>query len=187
MKIYTRGGDDGETGLYGPGRVKKYDPRLEAYGAVDELNCALGVAAAGGLAGWAAEFLEAVQHELFILGGELATRRPSETALPRVSPAMTQRLENWIDAWEAELPPLTQFILPGGSPAGAHLHLARAVCRRAERRTAALADEVAENDEPISPAVIVYLNRLSDALFVAARRLNAQAEAPERTWRKPAE
>jgi cob(I)alamin adenosyltransferase len=179
VKIYTKSGDRGETGLFGGGRVPKSDPRVEAYGEVDEANAAVGAARAV----LSDEALDAelarVQAELFVVGAELASPRGREArgAVPAVDPAWATRLEGAIDRWEAELAPLRSFILPGGTPGAAALHLARGVCRRAERRVVALAAGA-----EVDPAVLVYLNRLSDLLFVAARLANHRAGRPETTW-----
>lgn len=176
-KIYTRTGDDGTSGLVDGSRCNKAEPRFHAIGSVDELNSALGLAAAA-LAGGAHEAAIArIQNDLFDLGADLATPKddsggedfaPSEMVL-RIVPAQVERLEAEIDALNAALAPLTSFILPGGSEAAARLHLARAIARRAERDTAALA-----RAEPVNPAAFAYLNRLSDYLFVLARAVNAE-------------
>lgn len=179
-RIYTRTGDRGETGLFGGGRVPKSHPRVAAYGTVDELNATLG---------WVATLvddpaittrLEAIQGDLFTLGARLATPAgaASESHLPELPTGRPTELERWIDAAEEDLQPLTSFIVPGGSPAGASLHLARTVCRRAERAVVALAEEV-----EVQPLVTVYLNRLSDLLFVWARWVNQQAGQEETPWR----
>ena len=188
MKIYTRTGDEGDTGLFGGPRVPKDALRVEAYGAVDELNAALGVAAAGvdreaspDLAG----MLHEIQSTLFDLGGELATpdareRAASGKLTPLLAEGSSERLEGWIDALEQELEPLTQFILPGGAPAAAQLQLARTVCRRAERRAVTLAAS-----EEVAGELLVYLNRLSDFLFVAARAVNRREGVEEPRWASP--
>jgi cob(I)alamin adenosyltransferase len=183
MKIYTKTGDSGETGLFGGGRVRKDDRRVEAYGEVDEANAAVGSARAGlGTLARLAEVdaeLARVQDELFVLGAELAAPHGAKarSAVPPISPAWAERLERAMDRWEAELPPLHEFVLPGGSPSAAALHLARGVCRRAERKVVALAAH-----EPVDPKVLVYLNRLSDLLFVAARLANHRAGRAETLW-----
>lgn len=177
MKIYTRTGDAGETALFGSGRVSKASPRVAAYGDVDELNAFIGVAAAQVEDDAVRDALERVQRDLFALGALLATpdpaRRREKWELPA---ARISALEEEIDGWEEELPPLTAFILPGGSRAGASLHAARTVCRRAERAIIALAS----TDLP--ETVIPYVNRLSDWLFVCARLVNRRAGVEERTW-----
>ena len=182
MKIYTRTGDDGTTGLLGGGRVRKSDPRIDCYGTVDELNAAVGLAAVAAGAGLAAQ-LRAVQNDLFVLGSHLASppegaQRPAP--LPPLDESIAARLESEIDAAEAALPPLRQFILPGGSELSARLHLARTVCRRAERLVVALAHQA-----PVPPAAVRYLNRLSDWLFVMARRANRAAGVEDIPWVHP--
>lgn len=179
MKIYTRTGDAGETSLFDNSRVSKADARVDAYGEVDELNAWIGAARAAGVDADVAATLEAIQRDLFAVGARLAD--PSALIADRVTkavvtPADVQRLEELIDRLETELPPLRRFILPGGTPAGALLHLARTVCRRAERRVVGLGDGAAD------AGVIVYLNRLSDLLFVMARAVNHRAGAPETEW-----
>jgi cob(I)alamin adenosyltransferase len=173
-RIYTRTGDDGSTALGDGTRVRKTAARIEAYGTVDELNAVLGVCcdlAAAALR----ERLRRVQNDLFDLGADLCVPGGAPPAPPaRVGPARTARLEAWIDADNAALPPLTSFVLPGGNPLAAQLHLARTVCRRAERRTEALAER-----EPLDRHGLVYLNRLSDLLFVWAR---AAAAGQEVLW-----
>jgi cob(I)alamin adenosyltransferase len=168
-KIYTRTGDDGTTGLVDGSRVPKHDARMEAIGAVDEANSALGVALVM-LDGEAAADVGRLQNDLFDLGADLATPgddfAPSETVL-RIVPAQAEWLERRIDALNANLPPLRSFGLPGGSEAAARVHLARAAARRAERAMTALAAEA-----PVNPAALAFVNRLSDYLFVLARALN---------------
>lgn len=179
MKIYTKAGDGGETGLFGGPRVAKDDARVEAYGAVDELGAALGVARARGADAELTALLATIQDQLFTIGAELATPPgvKARSHLPPIDPGWTAALEAAIDRFEGELEPLRQFILAGGAPAAANLHLARAVCRRAERRVVAL-----HRHDPVSPAVLAYLNRLSDFLFVAARVANRRAGAAEVPW-----
>ena len=178
MKIYTRTGDDGSTGLLGPGRVAKNAPRVEAYGSVDELNANLGAVRALDAQHWLDAELGGIQARLFNLGGELASLSPEliET-LPRITDDDVAALEQTIDRLESDLPPLTSFILPGGSPLAAELHRARTVCRRAERRVMAL-----HQQEPIEPRLLIYLNRLADLLFVMARWCNRRAGVAETTW-----
>ena len=182
MRIYTKGGDKGQTGLFGGARVPKCDPRVSAYGDVDELNAVLGVARTLPLPAEVAARLDAVQHQLFTLGSELATPEPEKARIeiPRTQPAWAQELEKDIDAIDAEVPELRQFVLPGGTPAAAQLHLARTVCRRAERAVVALAlhERVPEN-------VVIYLNRLSDYLFMAARLANHRAGVQDVAWVAP--
>ena len=184
MKIYTRAGDQGETGLWGGGRVGKDHPRVQAYGTVDEASCAIGLAAAtlpGGR-----DFapmrraLERVQRELFDVGALLAARPERAPKLGRHAgppPKATARLEAEIDGWTADLEPLKHFILPGGAVAGASLHLARTICRRAEREVVALSRR-----EKIPASIVVYLNRLSDHLYTAARWVNQKLGVPETPW-----
>ena len=177
-KIYTRTGDAGETGTLSGGRVSKAHARFHAVGTLDELNAMLGVVLAAGVEASAVEALQRVQRELFTLGADLATPAETEAAwVRRITDAQVTRLEVDIDAWDAELPPLKQFILPGGGLAGAYLHQARTVCRRAERWAVALNAE-----ERLNPAALRYLNRLSDWLFVLARRVNLHAGSPELPW-----
>ncbi len=179
MKIYTKTGDGGETGLFGGGRVRKSDLRVSAYGEVDELNAAVGVVRSGVEDPEIEAHLARIQDELFCVGAELATPHgvKARSAIPAVDAGWTSRLETAIDAWEAQLPPLTKFVLPGGTRTAAALHLARCTCRRAERLVVALAAEA-----EVAPAVLAYLNRLSDFLFVAARVANHRAGRRETEW-----
>ena len=182
MKIYTRTGDNGTTGLFGGGRVGKDDPRIECYGTIDELNAALGLAACVTPEPIAAQ-LQQIQHELFTMGAHLATptESPSAARLPPLDEAMVSRLEMQIDAADAHLPPLREFVLPGGSEPAARLHVARTICRRAERLLVRLS-----LDRPgVNPLMLIYLNRLSDHLFVAARYANHLTGAPDIPWQKP--
>ncbi len=180
MKIYTRTGDDGSTGLFGGDRVRKDDARLECYGTVDELNAALGLAAVTDLAEIAAA-LRQIQNELFVLGSHLATPEasPSAASLPHFDEAAIARLEMQIDSATDHLPALRTFILPGGTETGARLHLARTICRRAERLLVGFAE-----DRPVPQLFIVYLNRLSDWLFVQARLANRLAGVDDTPWVK---
>jgi len=184
MKIYTKTGDDGTTGLFGGGRVKKASLRVEAYGTVDELNSTLGMALCTGLDVPAQEVLSQTQVDLFTLGAELACVPGKEDKLGMtvVGPADIERLERAIDAAEEGLAPLKNFVLPGGTSQAAALHLCRTVCRRAERAVLDLDDAPARND------LVVYLNRLSDLLFVLARRENHVRDVADVPWvpRKPA-
>ncbi len=182
MKIYTRTGDEGKTGLFGGQRVSKDSPRVEAYGAVDEANAILGIVRA--LLGEddpLQERLTQVQGDLFVVGADLATPlvegKAASSYVPRVQAADGLRLETWIDEAEAELAPMKTFILPSGTPAATQLHFARTVCRRAERRVVTLA-----HSEDISADIRVYLNRLSDLLFVWARLVNHRAGVAETPW-----
>jgi cob(I)alamin adenosyltransferase len=180
VRIYTGGGDQGETGLFGGGRVAKDDARVEAYGTVDELNAAIGLARSAGLPPELDDIAGRVQAELFVLGADLATpeaSRARDDDVVRLGPEVVATLEADIDRCEEKLPALTTFILPGGAPSGAALHLARTISRRAERRLVSLA-----RTEEISDQTLPYLNRLSDLLFVLARLANASANAPESPW-----
>jgi len=179
VKIYTKSGDRGETGLFGGGRVRKWDARVEAYGEVDEACAALGVARAALTDPELQAELARVQDELFCVGAELASPHgvKARVAVPVIEPRWAERLEQAMDRLDRELPPLHQFVLPGGTPGAAALHLARAICRRAERRVVALADQA-----ELDPAVLVYLNRLSDYLFMAARVANLRAGQAEHHW-----
>lgn len=171
-KIYTRTGDDGTTGLGDGARVPKDHLRVEAYGTIDELNSVLGVALALPLPEEVRVALAPIQHELFDLGGELCI--PGRDVIDE---SQVVRLEQALDGLNASLSPLKEFILPGGTQAAALMHLARTVCRRAERRIISLA-----HAEPVNTLSIKYLNRLSDLLFVAARYINVRAQTPEILW-----
>ena len=178
MKIYTRTGDGGETALLDGHRVSKANLRVDAYGEVDELNASIGAALAAGVEPDVAAMLGQIQRDLFAVGGTLADpahRVGERMQKMAVAQADVTRLEAWIDRLETGLPPLRRFILPGGSPAGAALHLARTICRRAERRIVSLGAEA-------DPPIVAYVNRLSDFLFVAARAVNHRAGAPELEW-----
>ncbi|MCC6350327.1 MAG: cob(I)yrinic acid a,c-diamide adenosyltransferase [Candidatus Eisenbacteria bacterium] len=178
MKIYTRTGDDGTTGLIGAGRVPKHDPRVEACGSVDELNAVLGVARALDGGRLVDAHLAKLQSALFQVGAELAAVDERALAsLHRVSDDDILSIERLIDALEAELAPLTKFILPGGSPLASQLHLARTVCRRAERRVTALVER-----QHVEPRLVRWLNRLADLLFVMARWVNRREGREETTW-----
>lgn len=178
MKIYTKKGDSGETSLFGGQRVSKSAERIEAYGNVDELNSFVGLAASYELSETGSEYLHKVQELLFILGADLATPPSSKTRIDRISENDIQFLEDVIDTLEEDLEPLKNFILPGGAQAGATLHVARTICRRAERAAVLCA----ETDE-ISDDCIKFLNRLSDFLFVIARYENKHAGVREETWK----
>ena len=194
MRIYTGTGDQGETGLFGGSRVSKSDPRVEAYGAVDELNATIGWALTQATEPVIAERLAVLQPDLFAIGAHLATVPRAGARAPKLPPLPEARiatLEGWIDDAEAELPELRAFVMPGGSPGGAALHMARTTCRRAERDVVRLAtalaadvrDDEGDNDgQGVASAIIVYLNRLSDLLFVWARRENHHAGLPEQQW-----
>ena len=180
MKIYTKTGDTGETSLFDGTRVRKADPRVDTYGEVDELNAWLGLVRANAPGADLDAMLDRIQRDLFALGARLAdprhkiARRVEKAALGEDD---VTRLEGWIDELEAALPPLRRFILAGGSNGGALLHVARAVCRRAERKVVSL-----EQGDAADTVVLTYVNRLSDLLFVMARTANARAGAPEREW-----
>jgi cob(I)alamin adenosyltransferase len=178
-KVYTRTGDDGTTSLGGGKRVAKDSARVEAYGTVDELNSQLGVAIASGLDAALAEALGAIQNDLFHLGSDLCVTEEDKSArpVPRIEARHVDALERLIDRLSEELPSLENFVLPGGSAAAAQLHVARAVCRRAERLVVALS-----RSEAVGAHVIVYLNRLSDALFVMARSENRRKGVPDVLW-----
>lgn len=183
MKIYTKTGDDGTTGLIGGARVNKSDLRIECYGTVDELNAAVGWAAVACDASIRV-MLEKVQHELFNIGSHLAmpdnaSGAPANQPLPPLDEAMIARLESEIDAADGMLQPLRQFILPGGSEAASRLHLVRTICRRAERLAVGLA-----KDHAVPAVIVTYLNRLSDWLFVQARLANQQAGVGDVAWKK---
>lgn len=180
MKIYTKSGDGGQTGLFRGPRVPKHDSRVEAYGSVDELNAVIGLTLANVQNSEVRDLLTSVQHELFELGADLATPpQPQDDSKSRISSSLTNRLEQAIDHFEERLAPLQQFILPGGSGGGARLHYARTVCRRAERRVSRLKAETEINAE-----VLRYLNRLSDLLFVIARVENQTAGVADIPWNK---
>jgi len=179
MKIYTKTGDRGDTRLFDGTAVRKDDPRVEAYGDVDELNSLAGAAAAWVKDPELVAMLAGIQKDLFAIGAQLADPRAEERTSSKfqLSPSRTTALEEAIDRFETELPPLRQFILAGGGPAGAMLHVARTVCRRAERRVVGLSGRV-----HINAGVIVYLNRLSDFLFVLARLINHREGQEEIPW-----
>lgn len=177
MKIYTKKGDKGQTSLFGGIPVGKDSLRLHAYGTVDELNSVVGMILAQSVSVTIRKILLTIQEELFVLGSDLATPLSKKTAINRLEESNVERLEHLIDTLEKELPPLTSFILPGGSLQGATLHFSRTVCRRAERHTAGLMQQ-----EEISEHTLVYLNRLSDLLFVMARFENKETNRPETPW-----
>ncbi|MGC9353878.1 MAG: cob(I)yrinic acid a,c-diamide adenosyltransferase [Mariniphaga sp.] len=181
LKIYTKTGDDGSTGLVGGTRVKKYDVRLEAYGTVDELNAAIGVIRSYNIPENLGKMLVEIQNKLFNIGSRLASDKKGEEFTKKLS--ITENhisfLEKAIDEIEEELPELTHFILPGGDLAAAQCHVARTVCRRAERRIL----EFAETSR-VEPETLKYMNRLSDFLFVLARKLTANSGIEEKPWRQ---
>lgn len=184
MKIYTRSGDAGETALFGGGRVSKDHYRVAAYGTVDELNAAVGVAVANVADEQIRERLELLQHDLFAIGANLATLQPDEGAernphLPDIPESRIGEMEGWIDEATSELPPLREFVLPGGTSGAAALHVARTVCRRAERSVVHLG-----TIEPVDEAIVPYLNRLSDTFFTLARLENHRSGSGDVTWKK---
>jgi cob(I)alamin adenosyltransferase len=180
MKIYTKTGDDGTTGLYGGARVPKDEARVEAYGTVDETNSAIGVARAAALPAELDHVLLRVQEDLFTIGAELSCvpGKEDKLGMTLIGAADVERLEAAIDAAESDLAPLKSFVLPGGTPAAAALHQARTTCRRAERRLL-----TASRAAPIRDTLSIYVNRLSDLLFVLARRANHLAGVPDVPWR----
>jgi len=182
MKIYTRSGDSGSTGLFGGPRVSKDDDRIEAYGTVDELNACLGVVRAAGVSQAIDAQLQQIQNELFSIGAELATPDADKHDMRIIDSSHISRLEQWIDQHEQVLSPLKSFILPAGTSASVQLHLARSVCRRAERRVVTLSRH---EDVQISDSLTIYLNRLSDLLFVLSRVANQEAKVDEVPWQRP--
>ncbi len=179
MKIYTKSGDDGKTGLFHGPRVSKDDARIEAYGTVDELSSVLGMARSNGLPEDIDTTLERIQHQLFSLGAELATPDPSEHGTALISSTETDWIEETIDRLDGQLEPLTTFILPAGTPAAASLHHARVVCRRAERRVVTLSRAT-----ELSTEALTYLNRVGDLLFVMARYANFAAGKSDVPWQR---
>ncbi len=177
MKIYTRKGDKGKTGLLGESQVDKDAPRIDAYGTIDETNSVLGVAVLSLVSSRVQKTVKSLQNDLFLVGSDLANVT-SDNRL-RIQQSDWERLENWIDDYERDLPELRYFILPGGSAGAAQLHLARTVCRRAER----LLVRAMKDDTRMSPDLLIYLNRLSDLLFVLARYENMKAGGTEEIWR----
>ncbi|MDD5171544.1 MAG: cob(I)yrinic acid a,c-diamide adenosyltransferase [Candidatus ainarchaeum sp.] len=175
MRIYTKFGDKGNTSLLGGVTVPKSDPRLEAYGAVDELNAVLGIVVAFSEKRSQVDSLSRIQNDLFIIGAELSSKGAKTK---QISPKRVSEIESEIDKIEADLPPLHHFIVPGGSKTASLLHLARTVCRRAERTIVALSQK-----EKVNPDIIVYMNRVGDLLFVLGRSENYKKKVPEITWR----
>ncbi len=179
MKIYTKTGDKGTTSLFGGKRIPKDDLHLEAYGTVDELNSLVGLAITKVASDKSKELLIKVQNDLFVVGSDLATpQKNSKYPVPRVQNEMIEYLEEQIDEFDSKMPALKSFILPGGTEAASILNVARAVCRRAERKTVALG-----KNENLNEKIVVYLNRLSDFLFVLARFENFTTNTPEREWK----
>jgi cob(I)alamin adenosyltransferase len=194
-KVYTRTGDGGTTRLVGGQEVSKAHPRVEAYGSVDELSAIVGLArtfAGGASKAWpgmslVAELLEQVQHDLFVLAGELATLPGDHwEGMPRLAVSDVQRLEHAVDRFNGELSPLEEFILAGGGVVSAYLHQARTVCRRVERQVVRLAEQPTEDGEPaaVASTLVEYLNRLADLLFVLARWSASTTGEPELTWKR---
>jgi cob(I)alamin adenosyltransferase len=180
VRIYTKTGDDGSTGLLGTGRVSKDDIRVEVYGTVDELNATLGVARAHGLDTAADALVAGLQDDLFVLGSALADPSPDGRFHRAITAQHVESLESAIDRLEEELAPLAHFVLPGGCPPAAQIHLARAVCRRAERLAVSLSHATGQD---VPPVIIIYLNRLSDLLFVLARAVNRRAGVADILWK----
>lgn len=179
--MYTRGGDKGETSLYGAGRVPKDSPRVDAYGTIDELNSCIGVAIAGCKHKEVSKPLKRIQAELFTAGADLATEIGAKggARVPRIKKKDTEELEKMVDGLQKKLPRLTSFILPGGSQLSSALHVARAVCRRAERRVVTLS-----RAEKINPELVPFLNRLSTYLFNLARYANVLEGVEDEVWKK---
>ena len=177
MKIYTKKGDAGETSLFGGTKTRKSNIRIGAYGTVDELNSTIGMVLSYSISNQGEKILTQVQNDLFVVGATLATPDPEKSRIDQVSSAEVENLEQCIDTMEEDLPPLKSFILPGGGGAGSTLHFARTVCRRAERETVRLAES-----EDIPADAIIYLNRLSDLLFVLARYENKHQGGKETPW-----
>ncbi len=178
MKIYTRTGDKGETGLIGGKRVAKDDARIEATGQVDELSSVIGIVIAFSDDMELREALTKIQRTLFVVGADLATPAGEKIAIPRLSPSKVSELEALIDKADAELPKIQSFVLPGGSKTASLMHLARTICRKAERTVITL-----NRYDKVNEAVPIYLNRLSDLLFVLARSINYKKKIPETLWR----
>ncbi|MEQ9310104.1 MAG: cob(I)yrinic acid a,c-diamide adenosyltransferase [Balneolaceae bacterium] len=177
MKIYTKQGDSGQTSLYGGQKVSKHSSRIASYGTVDELNSVIGIVLSHSPSSKTQNFLSVVQKQLFVLGADLATPFSKETRINRISDTEVKFLEEAIDEMEEKLPPLKNFILPGGTHAGAAIHYSRTVCRRAERKAVECSEE-----EYITPESIIYLNRLSDFLFVLGRFENHTSGTVEVPW-----
>lgn len=178
MKIYTKQGDKGETSIIGGKRVAKDDARIEATGQVDELNSVIGIVIGFSDDAEMNEELSKIQRTLFVIGSDLATPAGEKIAIPRLSPSKVNEIEALIDKADAELPKIQSFVLPGGSKTASLVHLARTICRKAERRVVAL-----NRHEKVNEAIPIYLNRLSDLLFVLARKINYKKKVPETLWR----
>jgi cob(I)alamin adenosyltransferase len=179
MKIYTRNGDSGSTGLFGGSRVSKDDVRIEAYGTVDGLNAAIGTVRTAGVSTTIDAQLMRIQHELFAMGAELATPDPQAHGTRVIGKSHISRLEGWIDGHEEALTPLKTFVLPAGNSGACLLHLARGICRRAERRLITFGRQ---SQSAVSDDLVVYLNRLSDLLFVLSRVANQESGTEEVAW-----
>ncbi|MBK7343199.1 MAG: cob(I)yrinic acid a,c-diamide adenosyltransferase [Saprospiraceae bacterium] len=177
FRIYTKTGDQGETGLFGGQRLSKDDLRIEAYGTIDELNASVGSLADEVLSAEIKDILRLIQHDLFVIGSHLATMPGKNLSLPPLPEAQIQVMESLMDLWDETLPPLKNFILPGGHSTVSKAHLARCICRRAERRTISLSRR-----EKISPQIVVYLNRLSDFFFMLGRKLALDLGVTEIIW-----
>jgi cob(I)alamin adenosyltransferase len=178
MKIYTRTGDQGTTSLLGGTRVAKHDLKIESYGTVDELNAWMGLLRDSASSQLGDSLLHSIQNNLFVIGSHLALEEGSTIKLPALPPNAIEELELAMDRMETELEPLKNFVLPGGNPIVSYAHLGRTVCRRAERRLAALME-----DEKVDANLLIYLNRLSDFLFMASRYLTKELGAEERVWK----
>lgn len=179
MKIYTKTGDSGDTGLVSGERVSKSSLRITSYGEIDELNSVIGMCRTMGMQEELDSVLHNIQRDLFSIGADLATPMDSKVKVDRLTLDAVQRLEEWIDLFDAQNPPLKNFILPGGNPLGSYLHFARTVCRRAERVIVAL-----KESEEINEYVLIFVNRLSDLLFVLARLVNNREQVREEPWMK---
>lgn len=177
FRIYTKTGDQGETGLFGGQRLSKDDLRIEAYGTIDELNASVGALADEVLSAEIKDILRQIQHDLFVIGSHLATMPGKNLSLPPLPEAQIRVMESLMDLWDETLPPLKNFILPGGHSTVSKAHLARCICRRAERRTISLSRR-----EKISPQIVVYLNRLSDFFFMLGRKLALDLGVTEIIW-----
>jgi len=177
MKIYTKQGDTGQTSLFGGVRAEKNDPRIVAYGTIDELNSILGIVISHQPSDTGLKILKDIQQSLFVVGADLATPEDKKKRIERIDQPEIDQLENWIDELQDHLPDLKSFILPGGTHVGAHLHLARTVCRRAERAIVSC-----KQQKSVSENLLIYINRLSDLLFVMARYENYQSGETETPW-----
>ncbi|MGE0757592.1 MAG: cob(I)yrinic acid a,c-diamide adenosyltransferase [Pirellulaceae bacterium] len=182
MKIYTKTGDSGQTGLFAGPRVWKDDPRIEAYGTIDELNATLGCVQTELPPPEMADLVTRIQHHLFAIGAELASPDPTRSGTKMIRDQHITELEEAIDHWDAQLPPLSQFILPAGGRLAVALHMARAICRRAERHVVAF---YRHSGSSAAELPVIYLNRLSDLLFVLARAANQLAGCGDVGWEKP--